>query len=102
MTQISWHPGALRKLAASAPVEQALEKAATKLQRDAVAEVRSVYPRSDRWRAIQTEKGTDSDSVFVDVGYKKSHYGFVLWWTEVGTAETPARPHLRAALDRAR
>lgn len=48
--------------------------------------------------AITTELGADSIGPFVDVGYAKSHPGFVLWWWEVGTRNHGARPHLRPAL----
>lgn len=38
------------------------------------------------------------EGAYIDVGYKRNHPGFVLWWHEIGTIDFPARPHLRPAL----
>jgi hypothetical protein len=50
--------------------------------------------------AIDTENGLDAVGPYTDVGYRKDHGGFVLWWHEVGTRHLPARPHLRPAVRR--
>lgn len=52
----------------------------------------------DRVEAIvSTGAQRDADGVYADIGYDKSHPGFVLWWHEFGTRLFPARPHLRPA-----
>ena len=102
MTRVDWRPGALDELAASPEVEQALAQAGELVKQRARMIVRTAYPWSQRYGAINTEDGQDRESTFVDVGYTRSHYGFVLWWSEVGTTNTPARPHLRAALQQVR
>jgi len=48
--------------------------------------------------AITTESGTDSLGPYADIGYAKSHPGFVLWFWEVGTKNHGPRPHLRPAV----
>lgn len=48
--------------------------------------------------AIVSQVGSDSDGIYVDVGYARHHPGFFLWWWEVGTVHHAAVPHLRPAL----
>lgn len=52
----------------------------------------------DAEQAIVAVTGEDTEGAFVDVGYSRHHPGFYLWWHEVGTQDSPPRPHLRPAL----
>lgn len=93
-------PGALDRLARSAEVADMLEEAGEHIAKRARSNA-SVIAGPDRTEAIQHEMGDDDEGVFVDVGYKKHHKGFVLWWHEVGTTLKPATPHLRPAVESA-
>jgi transcriptional regulator GlxA family with amidase domain len=57
-------------------------------------------PITSKTEAIESEMGTDALGIYADVGYRKRHPGFFLWWWEVGTRRHAARPHLRPTLRR--
>lgn len=96
---IDWDAGALEELARHAAMRDMLEEVATAVRDRARLNASAYYPASRRVQAIIAETGTDSQSAYADVGYDRDQGGFVLWFSEVGTAKMAPRPHLRAALD---
>ena len=99
---IEWNAGALAALAESAEVAAFVESAAAKVRDQARVNAAAHYPGTSRTRGIEAESGRDSQGVYSDVGYTRTHPGFVLWWSEVGTEQMSPRPHLRAALHQIR
>lgn len=91
-------PGALERLERSAETREVIEEAAKVVRDRARQNARPIAP--DRVDGIVAESGQDEKGVYADVGYDKTHPGFVLWWHEVGTSQHPASPHLRPALNR--
>lgn len=55
---------------------------------------------SSKTAAIDVEDGADALGIYSDLGYRKDHPGFHLWWNEVGTLHLPATPHLRPTMRR--
>jgi hypothetical protein len=53
---------------------------------------------SSKVDAIVSQVENDADGIYLDVGYKRHHPGFFLWFYEVGTVRDAPRPHLRPAL----
>lgn len=99
---IDWAPGALAALAESPEVAAFIESAATKVRDQARNNAAAQYPGTSRTRGIAVESGRDAHGAYSDVGYTRTHPGFVLWWSEVGTQQMSPRPHLRAALHQIR
>lgn len=102
MKDIHWNRGALEELASSDAMRNMLHKAGNAVRDTARANVQSHYPGTQRARAIWTESGTDAESAYADVGYRRSSPGWVLFYSEIGTSLMSPRPHLRAALDQTR
>ena len=93
---------AIEELGRRPEVAAFVEKVATGVRNQARDSVKGHYPGTKRGRAIAVESGRDEISAYSDVGYTKTHPGFVLWWSEVGTQKMSPRPHLRAALNQVR
>lgn len=55
---------------------------------------------SSKTDAIDIETGADSLGFYTDLGYRRRHPGFFLWWWEVGTRNHKASPHLRPTVRR--
>lgn len=103
---VDLRPAAIQALASSPAVARAVEDAGDRVAQQARRNVVQAYGGKQSVQrysgAIRTESGTDDGAAFTDVGYAKSHAGFVLWWSEVGTELMSAAPHLRLAVEQAR
>ena len=99
---IDWDAAALASLAELPAVAEFIEDVAGKVAKQARGNASGHYPGTSRTRGIEAESGRDSRGVYSDVGYTRTHPGFVLWWSEVGTQKMSPRPHLRAALHQIR
>jgi len=89
-------PGAVEAFLASSPEAlAAMEDVGIKIRDTARQNASAISRKSD---ALISRTGTDTDGLYVDVGYAKKHPGFFLWWFEVGTVRQAARPHLRPAV----
>lgn len=99
---MDWSPGALDEIAKSTEMAVFVTRAAEQVAIQARANVKAHYPDTERTPGIDTDFGIDDVSAFADVGYARTHPGFVLWWSEVGTQQMSPRPHLRAALTQIR
>lgn len=95
---IDWTPGVLNALARTPEMAALLNRAAEKVADQARTNAAAHYPGSTRPLGIDTATGVDARSAYADVGYTRTHPGFVLWWSEVGTQRMAPRPHLRRAL----
>jgi hypothetical protein len=102
VTGIEWTPGVLDEIARSPEMRALLSRAAGKVRAEAEENARAAFPDTDRASAHGVYSGVDEYGAYADVGYTRRYYGFVLWWSEVGTATTPARPMLRQALQQVR
>lgn len=87
---------ALRRIVDHSPESRALfGKVARDIRDRARVNAESVSSKTD---AIATELGVDDVGIYADIGYKRNHPGFFLWWHEVGTRNHPPTPHLRPAV----
>lgn len=92
---------ALDRMVRTSPAAQAIFTRSAKAIRDqARANATSIDPV--RTGALAYEVGEDEQGLFADIGYSKSHPGWVLWFHEVGTVNHPASPHLRPAVSAGR
>lgn len=99
--QLDLDPAAIDRLAAQ--TAHVIDKAAAAVAAQARANVAGHYPGSHRANAIVAVTGqSDEQGPYADVGYARNHPGFVLFWSEVGTANMSPRPHLRQALTQVR
>lgn len=89
---------AIALIEASPELARLLASAADSIAAQARRNAAAHYPSSPLPAAISTTSGTDTTGPYADVGYTRSHPGFVLWWSEVGTRKMSPRPHLRAAV----
>lgn len=102
MTRIDWDEAALEALASHPAMREMLDDVATQVRNRARDNASGYYAPSRRISAIITESGTDRQGAFADVGYDRTHPGFVLFFSEVGTSRMSPRPHLRAAVEQTR
>jgi len=102
MSRIDFDRRALAELARRPEVADFIAKTGAKVRAQAQQNARAAFPGSDRASGHGTHSGVDEQGVYTDVGYTRAYYGFVLWWSEVGTSTTPVRPMLRQALQQIR
>lgn len=95
MTDFRLRPGALDSFMRTSEPRRRIGEIGLRVRDRARVNATPISHNAD---AIIAVPGEDAQGVFVDVGYDKTHPGFVLWWHEVGTRNHPARPHLRPAL----
>lgn len=99
---VEWRRGALDEIGRSTEMAVFLTRVAENVAEQARRNARGHFPGTDRVQGIDTDFGVDEVSAYANVGYAKTHPGFVLWWSEVGTQKMSPRPHLRAALNQVR
>lgn len=66
--------------------------------RDEARDAASGIAGRSETHAIAVEDGVDAEGPYSDLGYRKDHPGFFLWWWEVGTKNHPPTPHLRPTM----
>lgn len=96
MRDLRFYRGAIDDLARSAEAEAAVNETA-KVVRDRAKRSAGVVS-TQRAEGIVAESGRDFEGAYADVGYDRTHFGFVLFWHEVGTSQISPTPHLRSAL----
>jgi hypothetical protein len=102
MLRIDLDRQAIEELARRPEMAAFITQTGAKVRAQAQQNARAAFPGSDRASAHGTYSGVDEQGVYTDVGYTRGYYGFVLWWSEVGTSTTPVRPMLRQALQQIR
>lgn len=102
MLRIDLDPKALAELTRRPEMADFIAQTGKKVRAQAQQNARAAFPGSDRASGHGTYSGIDEQGAYTDVGYTRAYYGFVLWWSEVGTSTTPVRPMLRQALQQIR